>query len=364
MKRILIGLSLIISHLSFSSVAAQTQLTKYHPGVTPEGAVYYLPKTAMRFVVQVEKTNYTPGEFAGYAEYYLALHDVKTTPTVNYRVTDIKMTTYGEADTAKCYVVKFNVKTAASNMQLTDDGILLAINPQSPVPNPLSAIPQPSTFTTHRPTLDPRLYLNEDILAAGSVAKRAELIAQEILTIRESKNMLTRGEADYMPKDGEQLRIMLEQLDLQNQALSQFFSGTTTCDTIEHVITLCPTTEVKNNVLFRLSQQLGLVDADDLSGEPYYITVEDLHTVAPPVVVEEGKKKKVPESGIYVNVPGRIRVSVTNSTKTLLTSDFLAGQFGNVELLSGELFNKRYTTHVLLNPVTGGMEKLDADMPR
>lgn len=363
MKRILICLSFIIG-LSLTNMVAQTQLMKYQPGVTPEGAVYYLPKTAMHFVVKVEKTTYTPGEYAGYAERYLALHDVKTVSSVSYRVTNIRMSTYGEADTAKCYVVKFNVKTAASNMQLTDDGILLAINPQSPVPNPSSDIPQPSTFATNRPTLNPRLYLSEEILSAGSVAKRAELIAQEIFNIRESKNMLTRGEADYMPKDGEQLRIMLEQLDLQNQSLNQFFAGTTTCDTTEHVITFCPMTEVKHNVLFRLSQQLGLVDADDLSGEPYYITVEDLHTVAPPMVTEEGKKKKAPESGIYINVPGRIRVSVTNGTKTVLASDFLAGQFGNVELLSGDLFNKRYTTHVLLNPVTGGMEKLDAEMPR
>ncbi len=55
---------------------AQTPISKYKPGVTPEGAVYYLPKTALRIVVQVEKTTYTPGDFCIYADRFLRLKDV------------------------------------------------------------------------------------------------------------------------------------------------------------------------------------------------------------------------------------------------------------------------------------------------
>lgn len=44
--------------------------------------------------------------------------------------------------------------------------------------------------------------MTEEILIAGSTAKMAELVAKEIYNIRESKNSLTRGQADYMPKDG------------------------------------------------------------------------------------------------------------------------------------------------------------------
>ena len=35
---------------------AQTATSQYRPGVTAEGAVYYLPTTAIRVVVLVEKT--------------------------------------------------------------------------------------------------------------------------------------------------------------------------------------------------------------------------------------------------------------------------------------------------------------------
>ena len=48
-------------------------------------------------------------------------------------------------------------------------------------------------------TLDPRTFLTQEILMASSSAKMAELVAQEIYNIRESKNALLRGEADNMP---------------------------------------------------------------------------------------------------------------------------------------------------------------------
>ena len=43
-----------------------------------------------------------------------------------------------------------------------------------------------------------------------------------------------------MPKDGEQLKIMLAQLNTQERALTQAFEGTTVKDTTEQVVTIIP----------------------------------------------------------------------------------------------------------------------------
>ena len=339
---------------------AQTEISDYRPGVTPEGAVYFLPKTVLRFVVQVEKTTYTPGDFCKYAGRYLRLDNVSDEPATRYRVTSIKMDTYGEADKTKAFAVKFNAKSAASNVALADDGTLLAVNAEPrrlQAPAAFRPAPKPK-----RP--NPRSFLSEEVLAAGSVAKMAELTAQEIYDIRDSKNYLNRGEADYMPKDGEQLRIMLANLDRQDRALTQLFTGTTVKDTAEYVLTVCPQPGMEKQVLFRLSQKLGLVDADDLSGEPYYISVTDeknLPAAAPEA--EGGKKKKDKEDGIYVNIPGKISVTIYKGSAVLDSFDASAAQYGYTELLSGELFNKRYTTHLTLNPATGAIDKLDAEQP-
>ena len=63
--------TLIIALLSgTASLMAQTSISNYKPGVTSEGAVYYLPKTAIRITLQIEKTTYAPGEFCKYSEKY------------------------------------------------------------------------------------------------------------------------------------------------------------------------------------------------------------------------------------------------------------------------------------------------------
>jgi hypothetical protein len=341
---------------------AQSEIAPYMPGVTQEGAVYYLPKTALRFTVQVEKTTYSPGQFCMYAARYLRLNDVQQEASVAYRVTNVTVTTLGVADNKRAYAVKFNPKSVAANVSLAEDGRLLAINTTNKdvdtTPSKFVASPKPKRE-------DPRKYLSADILAAGSTAKMAELTAQDIYEIRDSKNQLNRGEADFMPKDGQQLRIMLDNLDKQEREMTLLFTGTVEKDTTEHTFVVCPESEISKQVLFRLSQKLGFVDKDDLSGAPFYLTVEDLHSIpTTPADAVAPKKKKETESGIYVNVPGKAKASVTNGGKTVASVEFNAGQFGKVELLSGELFNKRSTTRLTLSPITGAVDRLDAEMPK
>ena len=329
MKRLFLGFAFIICHLS--AVLAQTATSTYIPGVTPEGAIYLLPKTGIKVSVLVEKTTYTPGELCKYAERYLRIKDVSPTPHVSYRITDIRQEAFAVADTSKHYAIEFNAKTAATNVRLSDDGILLAINTE---PNKWPAT-KPFVSAPHPASVNPRQYMNEETLAAGSTAKMAELIAQDIYEIRESRNLLVRGQADNMPKDGEQLRLMLNQLDKPDKASDR-------------------------QVLFRFSQKLGLLDQDDLAGVPYYYIIEDLKTV-PPAEVIDPKKQKKQVQGIYVNVPGKLRSTISEAQGIVNSAEFPAGQFGNVELLSGVLFNKRYTTRLWLNPLSGAVEKIDVD---
>ena len=346
-------------HCSLLTTLAQTAVSTYLPGVTPEGAIYLLPKTGIRIAVQVEKTTYTPGELCKYAERYLRIKDVSPTPSVSYRITDIRQEAYAVADTSKHYAIEFNAKTAATNVRLSDDGILLAIN-ADPITIPAT---KPFVAAPHPASVNPRQYMNEETLAAGSTAKMAELIAQDIYEIRESRNLLVRGQADNMPKDGEQLRLMLNQLDKQDQAMTSLFIGTTEKDTTEHIITVIPDKMSDQQVLFRFSQKLGLLESDDFAGVPYYYKVEDLKTV-PPVEVIDPKKKNKQAPGVYVNVPGKLRSTISDAKGVISTAEFPAGQFGNVELLSGALFNKRYTTRLWLNPLSGAVEKIDVEQPK
>jgi hypothetical protein len=342
--------------LTCSSSFSQTVVNPYSPGVTPQGITYFLPRTVLRATVQVERTTYQPGDFCKYAERYLKMSDVECDPVITFKINSIRLSTFGTPDRKKCYTVKFDAKSYASNIKLTEDGILLAINSEAQMP----IAKKPFVSAQKAEQTDPHTYLTEDILAAGSTAKMAELTAQEIYDIRDSKNQLTRGEADYMPKDGEQLKLMLHKLDIQERSLTQLFSGTIVKDTMENVVTFSLDTVASDKILFRFSKKLGFTDADDLAGSPYYISIEDEHSV-PAQNDNAAKKQKKPDNGVYINIPSKVKVRIYNHDQELASGEFTSAQQGNTEILSDKLFNKKYTTHVVLDPTTGGLIKIDAE---
>ena len=362
MKRILsiTALVALTTICQQSTVSAQTQLSLYQPGVTQNGAVYFLPKTALQVSVLVEKTTYTPGEFQRYAQRYLRLNYVAEEPSVGYRLVAVEQMPVAVPDSTKAFAVKFNNKTSAINVVLNDDGILQAINAQ-PVTEP-----QPKRFTpAPKPELpNPRQFMSEEILTAGSIAKMAELTAQEIYDLRDNQKMLIKGQADFMPKDGAQMQLMLNKMEEQDRALTSLFAGITVRDTMQYVLTVpADSATVQPQVLFRLSKHLGLVDVDDYAGVPYYITIENITSLPPTDELTALKKKKVAD-GLYVNVPGKLRSTILCGNTPSVSDEFPAPQFGNVELLSGDLFNKHYGTRLWLSPLTGAIELLEAEQPK
>ena len=189
--------------------------------------------------------------------------------------------------------------------------------------------------------------------------KMAELTANEIYDIRENRSLLTKGQADFMPSDGEQLRLMLEKLDQQEEALLQLFKGTEASETHTFTLTYIPMPTKTDDVLFRFSKHYGLVPSDDVSGEPYTITLKDLKTLPAEAVTTDQKNKKPVEDLRYI-VPSRVLVKIAGAQRELFSASFPMAQYGRVEHLGGELFNKKTTTHVLLVPETGGIAKIES----
>lgn len=329
---------------------AQTEVTTGIMRGKDYGVTYFLPKTEIEIVIDATKHTYMPGEFCKYAERYLRLNDVSADPEIYWTIDKVETRVVGVPDKDNVYFVKLKDKTVAPLMELTEDGVVSSIN--MPLSN-RKADEKKKAAPAGQEIADARKYLTEEILMAGSRAKMAELVAKEIYGIRESKNALLRGEADNMPQDGAQLKIMLDNLNLQEQAMTEMFSGTVKKEPKTFTIRLSPK-EMNNEVAFRFSKRLGVVANDDLAGEPYYITITDLKT--PAIPADDGKKKV---EGIAYNVPGRAQVTLTGNNKKLFDDALPITQFGTVEYLAPVLFNKNSTTKVLFDTATGGLIKVD-----
>lgn len=352
MKRLIFS-SAILAVFCVASLhtSAQTETEQFIPGSTLEGVCYYLPRTALRVVVKAEKTVTRPGDFAKYAFKYLRLQDVPNQVTTSWQIKSVELQPYGVPDRNKAYTIHLKSKTVAPLVGLSRDGILLSINTDADE----ETLPELPERTPAPKRVNPRDYMNQEMLSASSISKMAELVAQEIYDIRESRNALIRGEADNTPKDGAQLQLMLDQLDMQTAALESLFKGTQETSVEVFSLSVIPSEVTQKMLLCRFSQKLGLVDGDDLSGEPIYLSIENLETLPTPVIDEVTSKKlaKV-DKGVFYNVPARMKATVFSADQKYTVLETPMGQFGSVQLLSNLLFDKKTTTKVTFFQQTGG----------
>ncbi len=349
MKKIITALILATA----APCVAQTEVSTFFPGAA-EGVTYSLPDTKINISVEARCVTQTPGEFYSYAERYLHIKDAITEASSQWELTGIESDCEGIPNKDKSFTIKLNGSTA-SNIVLNDKGIIEAINAAAPERQTANS---KSTTNSRGSYTDASQYMTEEMLQATSTAKMAELTAKEIYAIRESKLAITRGQAENMPGDGAAISLVLQELDKQERALTEMFTGRS--DTIYHSYSYefipgaeCDTTKA---VLFRFSRKIGVVDKENLAGEPVYYSLKNLDTVSQPIAGEEtGKKKTIKKEGICYNIPGRARFEVYTRGRTFIEKEIALAQIGLTEVLSRTLFNKNNTTKVIFDTATGGI---------
>lgn len=300
------------------------------------GLTYRIPLTAVEVTVDAFCTKFQPGQFAPYAEKFLGLKDVPQEASIHWEVTDIKMTPVALADTSRSYHIVFSEKGALPTFYLSSENTILGINAAPELPASVEKkqeIPAPK-FTTN-----PADFMTSEMLKAGSKAKQAELVAEEIMAIRESRSELVRGEADNMPSDGKQLQLMLDNLSEQEASLLSLFVGVTTYDVAARHFTYAPREAAERELLFRFSRELGFVSNDDLAGAPYYMSLSVIEDNRMPFMDVKALKKL--EKGIAFSVPGKAHIRLFNAAQTLAEGDLRMSQFGHVEQLPQAQFTDR-----------------------
>jgi len=325
--------------------------------VALNGSSYFLPRTALRFTLRIEKTRYKPRELSRYAERYFKKAASETEQTT-YRILNIKMAPKGVPDATKAFTAKIDDKHGISSLYKNDEGILLAINTkpeQEENEPPFKPAPKPRK-------LNPYNYITQEMAGAENKAKMASIVADEIFDIRNNRNRLIKGQEGTNPISENQFDIMMQELNTQEEALMQLFYGVSNIDTIETNIDYIPDHEVKHEVVFRFSKYYGLVRKNDLSGTPYYICIKDDHTIPAGSSTVPLTEKNKNDAGIWVNLPGKITAQLYRENELLDTYEVYAGQFGRTEPMIGDLFVRKMATKVVLDPTTGATRSINVEL--
>lgn len=318
------------------------------------GLVYSLPITALEVEVTATHEVGKKGPYYLYAKKSIGTEKAVAEDYEKWVITDVKVHPYGVSDSSTQYLMQLR-PGALTSITVDPNGMLLAINkdikPQTTVSLGNEVKPEQVKWPTGNEYLD---FVDEDFVASKSSAKQAQLLAESLMEVRESKLALTRGTADVMPADGKQMELMLESLGQQEAALTAAFTGSVTTETISRKFTYIPEKDSKQ-ILFRMSDFAGFVDAEDLSGDPVYIQIETVNEASIPVD-SKGEPKKLPKNAVIYNIPGSAQVSITALDKKYYDKELQMSQFGMTFGLDPILFtDKKEPSYAVFDPVTGAL---------
>lgn len=353
MKNLIIAVSLLI----MSPLFAQTKVIKKNAVKANDfGITYSLPKTSLVVVVEVTKTVRKAGPYYQYAEKYLGVKNAIVKDETYYELGKVRLINRGIPDPERTYIVEFKAGTVAPYAYLTEDGLLCSINAEY---TPEQSEDETSA-TKNKGVIkvsDPSVF-SEELLMAGSTARQAEVAAKQIYRIRESRLGILTGDADNLPPDGDAMKIVISELENQETALTNLFTGVTNKETSEYEVTIVPTEDLENEVIFRFSKQMGIVDADDLGGAPVYLDLKAIDR-APALDPKEAEKKEKSLKGIVYNVPGKASIEISMDRKSLYKGEAMITQFGTCEGLAPVMFeDKKAPVKVYFYPETGAIKQI------
>ena len=316
-----------------------------------EGVVYSLPRTGIRVNVQAVKEIFRPGPYAAYAEQLLGIKNVKTKAAVNWVIEDVKIDVFSEPDPEQAYKAMGN---GASLVSLSANGCLEGINVKTATDKNIDVVTnrvgQKHIFNDNsffEYYTDVSLYTTGDSSNNYRPVKLADeqkisKAAQRVLECRRLQYEIAAGLVDELHPDGEAYKVSLKELKKIEKDYLSLFVGKSTYEKGSFGFDYVPKSGGKSEAIFRISDENGIVPANDLSGKPVMIEFEidkDLSQKYAGMVKSDNPNAG--HSGVYYRVPGLATVKLIDEMNVIATARVTIAQFGSVapvpeEFLSGD----------------------------
>ncbi len=319
------GRQLIIIALLACGIMAQANVREGENAL-----VYYMPYTWVDVVVTYTETTAKAGPFVQYAERYLGTKEVITEDAVTYSIDAIQLQKHTTADMDRMYIVPMGGKDKTPcYITVNELGVIEKLGVQVISSSSSSSSSVSTDLPSLRSTLNDNtlMPLLEEQMMANSVAKMAEGAARMIYRIRETRLNILAGEVDHVPADGLAMQQVMNELDKQEKALTALFIGTEEVYTLTKTYTIDPMNK-GNGILFRFSRFAGPVATDDLSGEPYHITIQRYQQQYADRFYGEESKKKGDAPVIFYNLPGSATIKLLYQEEVLIEETFPVAQLG------------------------------------
>ena len=331
-----------------------------------EGVSYALPRTGVRVYVQAIREQFEPGPYAAFAEQLLGIQNAKTRAYTKWSVSELQIKTFSEPDPEQVHKA---MGDGAFDVSLASNGCLAGINFQyqddeKEIVQTNKTFQQPDkedgfsfAYFSDTPFVIPGDSTNGFRPTRVSVEQKAAEAAKRILNSRMNQYDLAALRIDGEYPDGKAYEVSLEELKRTEENYIKLFVGRTTYKTENYSFEYVPGAKDKNAVIFRISDENGVVPSTDLSGKPVMIEFEPEETLASQYTKNAGSDN--PEAGaseVYYRMPGVANMKITYDLNTLATAHAIIAQFGVVAPLPEELLQGEYS--ISFHPETGAIKSV------
>ena len=343
-----------------------------HMSISSGSIIYSLPQTTFHIEVTAKKTVYKQGPYFHYAEKYLGIKEKFPESSVKWTITDINISSYEEIDPDHYYVIESDGFFETNALAMTKAGLILTPNPEV-----YNKEPSLSGLVSERPV---RIYFT-DLSVKGNLKEKVQPVSDILQTdtalflqipvfMKKEKIPKTNEEkagevADFIndlktrrlellgdPYDislgGGGFEYIIEEMKRLEKKYLALFTGITYSEVYKASFGHTPDENIpgKPEVLFRFSDNMGILPATDLTGRPVVIEFnsEKKTAVLSPLIIEPfvlQDEEKPPSVPLYYRIPDVVEIRVVDGRNILGHKKALVYQFGKVvNLPSNFLINR------------------------
>jgi hypothetical protein len=332
---------------------------------TTEGVVYALPRTGLSIHIKLVKESFIPGPYSIYAEKYLGYGNVKFTSSDIWKIVGIQVEGFGEADPGAVYKTFGPV---ASMISLLPDGTLAGVNSLAVdkgeeirgsdfIDNSeMPAIVFPDQSSDDQYDIQIVSETGEEKVMIKSNEVKAREAADYLFRLRKKRAYTILNPSDGVPEDGKGYEVFIQQVEKLEKEYVSLFLGKSFQSEQEFTFNYLPGNDnVKNEVLFRFSEEKGVLPKTDISGKPISIeVVKDQKLYSSIENINQPSGQNSGRSGLFYRIPVNASVTLSEGINTLYSGRIAVAQFGFITPVPESLI--REDCSLSFDPVTGSLK--------
>jgi hypothetical protein len=333
----------------------------------PEGIVYALPRTGLMIHVGVQKTSYTPGPYSMYSQKYMGYANVRTSKEVKWMITSLEVESFSEADPNALFKA---MDIVASQLAQLNSGVIAGVGISGLVSDDLvrgTAFINPDIVPlVDFPDLSSNDYYNIEVnpetgaetMVLKSQEEKAREVADYIMRLRKKRSYTILDPSDAVPEDGTAYAVFVQEAQRIEKEYLSLFVGKESISQHQFSFSFVPGNDnVKNEVLFRFSNDKGVLPVSDLSGQPVLITLlKNIKAFKEADRLKEPENDEAGVNGLYYRIPVSSSIEINFGMNMIYSGRTVIAQFGVLAPVPDDLIDGNHI--IEYNTETGSIKAI------